>query len=324
MHSEFFSFGKLKILFAICLFSATSSFAGIEGVESIYGRDNRIDIERVGNLKIREAAKSVAARVFTGQLSKKKNTFGFAFNSILSSPDVMNVCSDERFASQPIVSDCTGFLVGDDLLATAGHCLMLDPGIIENDTNEDCQDFSWMFDYSMKNGEIDLETISNRNLYSCKKIVFAALTDHVDFALIKLDRKVVGRKPLKLRTEGKVKNRQKVFVLGHPSGLPLKYAGDSKVIGNEDPYYFSANLDTFGGNSGSPVFNAKTYEVEGILVRGGKDYIESEKDGEACFRANTCDKNGNNCLEDDELGSSSEHVNRLDIFVKILDLALKD
>ena len=39
--------------------------------------------------------------------------------------------------------------------------------------------------------------------------------------------------------------------------------------------YFVANLDTYGGNSGSPVFNSDTHEVEGILVRGERDFVQA-------------------------------------------------
>jgi len=41
-----------------------------------------------------------------------------------------------------------------------------------------------------------------------------------------------------------------------------------------NPIFFDANLDTFGGNSGSPVFDARTNAVVGILVRGADDYRE--------------------------------------------------
>jgi hypothetical protein len=37
-------------------------------------------------------------------------------------------------------------------------------------------------------------------------------------------------------------------------------------------YAFLTNLDTFYGNSGSPVFNLNTLLVEGILVSGDSDY----------------------------------------------------
>ena len=63
------------------------------------------------------------------------------------------------------------------------------------------------------------------------------------------------------------------IVIGHPIGLLKKMAGNASVRSNSNPDYFIANLDTFGGNSGSPVFNADTHEVEGILVRGDTDFL---------------------------------------------------
>jgi len=40
-------------------------------------------------------------------------------------------------------------------------------------------------------------------------------------------------------------------------------------------YFFKTDLDTFGGNSGSAVFNARTNLIEGILVRGDVDFVKS-------------------------------------------------
>jgi V8-like Glu-specific endopeptidase len=93
-----------------------------------------------------------------------------------------------------------------------------------------------------------------------------------DYALIRLDRKVVGRTPLKYRKSGKIAEGQEIVVIGHPTGLPTKVAGGANVRENHRDVFFNANLDTFGGNSGSAVFNADTGEVEGILVRGEQDY----------------------------------------------------
>ncbi|MEI8190645.1 MAG: hypothetical protein WCI75_13115 [candidate division NC10 bacterium] len=52
--------------------------------------------------------------------------------------------------------------------------------------------------------------------------------------------------------------------------------------------YFVANLDTYGGNSGSAVFSATTGLVEGILVRGENDYVW--KGG--CRVSNRCPADG--------------------------------
>jgi V8-like Glu-specific endopeptidase len=111
-------------------------------------------------------------------------------------------------------------------------------------------------------------------VYSCKKIISQSLdrTTKDDFALIELDRKVKGRTPLKFRTSGKPSVGDELVVIGHPSGLPTKIADGAQVKTLEGTH-FLANLDTYGGNSGSAVFNVATGEIEGILVRGATDYV---------------------------------------------------
>ena len=63
---------------------------------------------------------------------------------------------------------------------------------------------------------------------------------------------------------------QSLIVAGYPSGLPLKIDDGGRVrdprSGTTD--FFIANLDTFGGNSGSGVYDAATKQLVGILVRG--------------------------------------------------------
>jgi len=51
--------------------------------------------------------------------------------------------------------------------------------------------------------------------------------------------------------------------------------------------WFTADLDTYGGNSGSPVFNARTHEVDGILVRGEMDFEFHS----GCQKSKRCGKN---------------------------------
>jgi hypothetical protein len=68
----------------------------------------------------------------------------------------------------------------------------------------------------------------------------------------------------------------------------MKIAPNASVRSNVFVDYFGANLDAFGGNSGSPVFNENTGEVEGILVRGYQDYGWNG----SCYVSNVCPNNG--------------------------------
>jgi len=104
-----------------------------------------------------------------------------------------------------------------------------------------------------------------------------------DFAVVELDRPVTNRTPLTLRQQGQIDVGQGIFVIGHPAGLPTKVAGGASVR-SQGNGYFVANLDTYGGNSGSAVFNKSNGQIEGILVRGEMDFIY--KNG--CRVSNVC------------------------------------
>lgn len=298
-------------------FTVASAMAATQGTQIIYGEDNRLDISEVRNAQVRTVAKSVAARVQNGMFMVDDNKFSFDVAPKLSDPWGAMVCEDEKFASQPTISDCSGFLVGEDLMVTAGHCVVDYPGEFRNEVSAGCADYSWMFDYKSENGEVQTSDLDVENLYSCKEVIYGVMNDSQDFALIKLDRKVTDRQPLKMRARGKVSANQEIFVVGYPSGLPIKYAGGARVFDNNEADYFSTNLDSFGGNSGSPVFNADTYEVEGILVRGKTDYVIGEKDGQACRRVNHCAKGQGDCLIEDE-DIDGEHVNRVNKILSYL------
>lgn len=184
------------------------------------------------------------------------------------------ICATERFAQQKSVANCSGFLVGDDILVTAGHCIT---------DAESCHKYKWVFGFQMvkdKNGAEVLADISSDNVYSCKEIMGRALQKegNKDFSVIRLDRKVTGRTPLKLNLKGQPQVNDDIVVIGYPTGIPLKIAGGAQVKKLDDNFFFS-NLDTYGGNSGSPVINQKTYEVEGILVRGNRDYVGAPTGG---------------------------------------------
>ena len=130
--------------------------------------------------------------------------------------------------------------------------------------------------------------VSQSNVYGCSEIISQKLerSSQDDFALIKLDRPVVGIQPLKFRTAGKITDKARLIMIGHPSGLPTKIEAGGSVRNNKNAVYFQATTDSYGGNSGSAVFNFDTGEVEGILVRGDTDYKYDSRKG--CYVTNVC------------------------------------
>jgi hypothetical protein len=119
----------------------------------------------------------------------------------------------------------------------------------------------------------------------------------LDYALIRLDRPAFDRPVLKIRTEGKIEDNAELVLIGHPLGESMKVTGEAKIIENTNPVFFKTNLDSFMGNSGSPIFNKKTGLVEGILVRGEGDFLSDEEGN--CERFNICPESGEGCVGED-------------------------
>ncbi|ATH08231.1 hypothetical protein BIY24_09795 [Halobacteriovorax marinus] len=249
---------------ALCVLLMASNAMAISTPKVIYGKDDRKEIREHSSRAVHKLSQSVAGMVNFYDLAPSRYN-GYSTYSSLSLGDRINACPGERFVNQPTLMSCTGFLVGEDTLVTAGHCVR---------EVSDCTYNKWVFNFT-----VDDELIKDQDVYGCKEIiardeVSLPIIGTTDYAIIKLDRKVKGRAPLKFRTKGKVKNGADVFVIGHPMGLPLKVADNATVKGSFGKT-FKTNLDTYGGNSGSPVFNEKTGEVEGILVQGAQDFDTS-------------------------------------------------
>lgn len=250
----------MKKMITLCL-GATLSVASFAGSKVVYGDDNRVDVYDSDNALYIELAKSTAAMIKKSSLSFRKNEVQVRGRSL----EARGMCSSERFSQQMSSANCSGFLVGSDLLVTAGHCI----------TGESaCNSYAWVFDYAVDYADQYDVSVNKSSVYNCKEIVSRSLDygSQNDYAMIRLDREVVDRRALTVRASGRPQIGDELVVIGHPSGLPTKIA-DGAVVRNLMMNYFTSNLDTYGGNSGSAVFNANTGVVEGILVRGAQDYI---------------------------------------------------
>lgn len=243
----------------------------------IYGDDNRRDIFDTTNSLYLELANSTAAMIAHSKLTDKGTITEISGNTLES----RGMCSTIRFSGQITAANCSGFLVGPDLLVTAGHCIQ---------SMSDCNGSAWVFGFAV-NADGDKATeVASKDVYKCVEIIERQLDRPTqnDYAMIRLDRAVADRAPLTVRKTGKVADTQSIVVIGHPTGLPTKVSDGANVRTNSNNYFFVANLDTFGGNSGSAVFNAETGEVEGILVRGENDYVWSDENGSRCRVPQQC------------------------------------
>lgn len=273
-------FKSLSILTAAAIL--LPQLAGAQS-KSIYGNDDRLDYFEAAPA-MRQLADSVVSLWPSKQV---KFEGGEARLATIGFGDALNLCPGEKFREQPIGAFCSGTLVGEDIVLTAGHCI----------TDEaSCADARFVFGYNIDTeGGQARTTVPQKDVYSCKRIIKRDLDKQAsgiigtgiaiinallnragpDFAVIQLDRKVEGRRPLPVNRAGDLKAGDRIFVIGHPVGLPVKVAGNASVRTTDPKAFFLTDLDTFGGNSGSAVFNARTNKIEGILVRGGTDFVDS-------------------------------------------------
>lgn len=244
----------------------------------IYGEDNRADVYQVQRADIRELADSTVALIPSRSVTVGEN--GMMSIAASSYGERMNLCPSEPYYDQPSAANCSGSLVGEDLIATAGHCI----------SPTDCSSnrYSFVFGFRMLDEKNAALQVSSEDVYTCKEIVAREYNSQKDYALVRLDRVVTNHRPLTLQKEPVQKGDQ-IFVIGHPSGLPTKIA-DSAQVRAKNAAYFVTNLDTYGGNSGSAVFNAATNEVVGILVRGAQDFSYDYEN--KCTSSNKCPETG--------------------------------
>jgi hypothetical protein len=240
----------------------------------IYGTDDRRDVFQETNPDRRVWADSTCALVDASQLTEEADgtfTLGVSEYQVYGLP----ACEDEPFREQPVAAYCTGFMVGPDLIATAGHCF----------SEYDLPYARFVFGFRMEDATTPRTTIDETEVYTGIEVVAHQLQGDFDYSIIRVDRTIEapGAQILRLRSGGTIPVGTRVGVIGHPAGLPAKIAfGDTaQVRESSKAGYFVANLDTFGGNSGSPVFNADTGLVEGILVRGEEDFTFDDN----CFRS---------------------------------------
>ncbi len=270
-------------LFLVFLFSLN-----LYGSDKIfYGADDRLEPFEYFNFKFYSLSQSVAGQVNKKNLKKVSNSDEFEFSSkVKSLKKAFKMCQDQKYIDQPSASGCSGFLVSPTILLTAGHCY----GAGFKDM---CKEAYWVFDYKIDpNSNPMKQKIPSKNIYECKKVWKQILDDdtRVDFSIVELNRPVEGRMPLNLNRNGHADVGTNLIMMGHPLGLPLKISPIGRVLDITNNALVT-NLDSFHGSSGSPVFNSLTGEVEGIMVRGKMDLLNSG----GCYKPNICDENGENC-----------------------------
>ncbi|WP_372656164.1 serine protease [Halobacteriovorax sp.] len=244
---------KYNSIYLTLMLISSLSYGSIHGPS-----DDRYKLDEITNKKIKELAKSTA--FITKKNPGSSNSITLQTSSLM---DLKGMCSNERFANSPSVYGCSGVLIDTNKVLTAGHCVI---------SEIDCKDMVISFSYTDHSliGEF-----KDNQIYKCKSLIAREKNylTHLDYAVIELDRDVLDRLPVSYNKSNSLSKDDPLFMIGHPVGIPTVISTDAKVLDiSDNKFIFPTDLDAMIGNSGSPVFNHNTYELEGILVRGGSDF----------------------------------------------------
>ncbi len=260
--SNFAIIQALLVSLPLSLTAAASTPPGKITPKVIYGNDDRLDLYQVQNSQQLELASSTVMLIDHNAITKSGNRYNITSKTFGQD---FGLCPEEPFYDEPSPGFCSGSLVSEDLVLTAGHCIQ---------TQNDCDNTRFVFGFGVATAGVYPTSVPEDDVVGCKSIVTRKMEGQgADYGLIRLTRKISHRTPLQVERNSSLKPGDPVGVIGHPSGLPTKVSFGAEVRSTTPVGYFTTNLDTYGGNSGSAVFNGNTGRIEGILVRGEIDFV---------------------------------------------------
>lgn len=246
-----------KVLFLLFAFAATTAHA------FIVGEDTRVFTQAYHG-ELSSIAKSVALIYYKNSGKQPLRDYLLNFPVHQTQP----LCESIPDQEVQTFEGGSAFLIAPDLILTAGHnmiSLYRGGSYLSHRQNYLFKDSEKPFFYFSDGDDFNHEFDSSR-VYQGVELIEGVYAS-TDFAIIRLDRKVTDREPLKLEPDSKNMNvNDEVAVIGHPMGLPLTITIDGKLT-QVNNYDVRSDITVFHGNSGGPLIRLSDHKVVGIVSR---------------------------------------------------------
>uniref|UniRef100_A0A0G4ICJ7 Peptidase S1 domain-containing protein n=1 Tax=Chromera velia CCMP2878 TaxID=1169474 RepID=A0A0G4ICJ7_9ALVE len=325
----------VALFLCVCVLVSCRLHGSSRAVQEIEAKSIWFEDDRVGALGTFPQERSVVGLVRKAKAQEEEQAFVLPNTTFAKQRALLGrpLCCEEPFRTEPVSLSCTGFLVADDLVVTAAHCV---PSELV------CEQTLFVFDFHygaqhVREGK-PVYQVSKNNVYACAQMMAIELDRYStgqDWAILRMDRPARGRPLLSVRQAGIVPLHERLYTMGHPHGLPLKVVGlrpehtpvsgggrpgeggnitaqlpspsspspfppsvspfgygDNMVINQTAFGFFTAAMDIYSGQSGSPVFNLNSGEVEGVAVRGSPSFVKDEDMW--CYKSAVCPMEGAN------------------------------
>ncbi|HYO70989.1 MAG TPA: trypsin-like serine protease, partial [Archangium sp.] len=184
--------------------------------EVVYGTDSRQDVYAHPDATLRLRAQQATVALMNPSNFNATNPNNVTFpGSTLGS--AYNLCPTERFRDDPTAAFCSGTLIDDDLVLTAGHCVT---------SASACTNTRFVFNF-YRTSATAMQPVTTADIFSCQSIVVRQQAtvngQNLDYAIVRLDRPATPRfVPAPVRAGNTaLAAGQAVTVIGSGSGIPF-------------------------------------------------------------------------------------------------------